>query len=282
MAKAKQTINVSQKAVISRNDGKILAVRRSKTHPTRAFQWDLPGGDVAYGEPLERAIAREVKEETGLEVRNLAVVGASSCINDRKEFWVTVAYAAIAKNGNVTLSWEHDAFQWVAPAAFAKLRASARDKRFVRCFADAQKGGKAGEAKIVSACLLGIPCRYDGKEKGDKKVIALSKKELLVPVCPEQLGGLATPRERSAISGNRVVTESGRDVTKNCKQGAKLALLVAKRCGAEAAILKQGSPSCGNGRIHASDFSGRIVKGDGVTAALLKKNGIKVISEEDI
>jgi len=136
--------------------------------------------------------------------------------------------------------------------------------------------------KICSACLLGIECRYDGKEKENRKIINLSRKEILIPVCPEQLGGLSTPRVPAEQKGRKVFTKSGKDVSENFKKGAEQILKITKLYGIKEAILKQRSPSCGYGQIPDGTFSGKIVKGDGVTAALLKKNGIKVISEEDL
>lgn len=136
--------------------------------------------------------------------------------------------------------------------------------------------------KLCSACLLGIRCRYDGKNKPDKKIIGFSKKEALIPVCPEQLGGLSTPRESSEIKGKKVITASGKDRTENMKKGAKETLKIAKLFNIKQAIFKQKSPSCGCGKIYDGTFSGKIIKGDGVTTALLKKNKIKVIPEEDI
>lgn len=136
--------------------------------------------------------------------------------------------------------------------------------------------------KICSACLLGIKCRYDGKEKRNRKVINLSRKEILIPVCPEQLGGLSTPREPAEHKGKKVVTKSGKDVSENFEKGANQVLEIVKLYGIQAAILKQRSPSCGCGQIYDGTFSGKIIKGDGVTVALLKKNGIQVISEEDL
>ncbi|MBU3934866.1 DUF523 domain-containing protein [Patescibacteria group bacterium] len=136
--------------------------------------------------------------------------------------------------------------------------------------------------KICSACLLAIICRYDGKSKPNEKVISLAKKEILIPVCPEQLGGLATPREGVELKGKMAITKLEKDVTDNFNRGANQVLKIAKLYGAKEAILKQRSPSCGCGQIYDGTFSGKIIKGDGVTAALLKKNGIKVISEEEL
>ena len=136
--------------------------------------------------------------------------------------------------------------------------------------------------KLCSACLLGIKCRYDGKSARNRKVIMLLKTETLIPVCPEQLGGLPTPREPAEIRGEKVFTRSGKDVTENFKRGAKEVLKIAKLYGIKEAIMKQGSPSCGSGRIYDGTFSGKTIKGDGITTAMLKENGIKVITEEDL
>ena len=136
--------------------------------------------------------------------------------------------------------------------------------------------------KLCSACLLGIKCRYDGKSKPNKKVLELAKKEILIPVCPEQLGGLSTPREPAEQKGKKVITKSGKDVTKNFVRGAKQVLKIAKLFGIKEAILKQRNPSCGCGQVYDGTFTGTIIEGDGVTASLLKKHGIKVISEEDL
>lgn len=136
--------------------------------------------------------------------------------------------------------------------------------------------------KLCSACLLGIKCRYDGKSKPNEKVLELAKKEVLIPVCPEQLGGLSTPRIPSEQKDIRVISEKGKDVTENFDLGARQALKIAKIFGCREAILKQKSPSCGCGRIYDGTFSGKVIEGDGVTTKLLKKNGIKVITEEDL
>ena len=136
--------------------------------------------------------------------------------------------------------------------------------------------------KLCSACLLGVKCRYDGKSKPNEKVLALSKKEVLIPICPEQFGGLPTPREPSEQRGKEVVTKTGKSVTENFENGAKEVLKLAKLFNINETILKQRSPSCGSGQIYDGTFSGMIIKGDGVTTALLKRNGIKVISEEDL
>jgi len=146
--------------------------------------------------------------------------------------------------------------------------------------------------KLVSACLLGVKCRYDGTSAREPKLLRLAKRERLVPICPEQLGGLRTPREPAWIVGGdgsdvlkggaKVVSRSGGDVTENFRRGAEEALRVAKLFGAREAILKARSPSCGCGKIREPFSFDKLKEGDGVTAALLKKNGIRVITEDDL
>ncbi|MBU3934357.1 DUF523 domain-containing protein [Patescibacteria group bacterium] len=145
--------------------------------------------------------------------------------------------------------------------------------------------------KIISACFLGLNCRYNGIPKPCQKIIDLSKDELVIPVCPEQLGGLSTPREPSETTGNgldvlggkkKVITKSGIDVTRQFINGAEEVLKLAELFDVKEAILKQKSPSCGCGKIYDGTFSDKLVRGDGVTVALLKKNGIKIITEEDL
>jgi len=136
--------------------------------------------------------------------------------------------------------------------------------------------------KLCSACLLGVKCRYDGQSKPDKKVIELSKKERLLPVCPEILAGLSTPREQTEIKKGKVLTKTGKDVTQYFEKGAQEVLKIAESFGIKEVIFKQRSPSCGCGQIYDGTFSGKTIKGDGITTALLKRNGLKVISEEDL
>nr|VFK26714.1 MAG: Uncharacterized conserved protein YbbK, DUF523 family [Candidatus Kentron sp. MB]VFK31577.1 MAG: Uncharacterized conserved protein YbbK, DUF523 family [Candidatus Kentron sp. MB]VFK75889.1 MAG: Uncharacterized conserved protein YbbK, DUF523 family [Candidatus Kentron sp. MB] len=136
--------------------------------------------------------------------------------------------------------------------------------------------------KLCSACLLGIHCRYDGGSEKNQKILDLARKEMLIPICPEQLGGLPTPRIPAEQQGARVVTKEGRDVSENFHRGAQEALRLARLYSIGEAILKQKSPSCGVGQIYDGTFSGRIISGNGVTAALLKESGIRAMSEEDL
>jgi uncharacterized protein YbbK (DUF523 family) len=127
-----------------------------------------------------------------------------------------------------------------------------------------------------------VKCRPDGQAATDEKVLALGRKEALVPICPEQLGGLPTPRRPQEIRGKKVITDLEDDVTNQFNKGAEEVLHIAQLYGMTEAVFKQRSPSCGCGKIYDGTFSDRVIKGDGVTTALLKKNGINVITEEDL
>ena len=133
---------------------------------------------------------------------------------------------------------------------------------------------------LVSACLLGCACRYDGQSKPYPLAQELAKRGLAVPVCPEQLGGLSTPRNPSERRGERVVMSDGRDVTAEYRRGAEETLRLARLYGCTAAVLKEKSPSCGSSLIYDGSFTGTLRPGVGVTAALLLRNGITVRDEQ--
>ena len=132
---------------------------------------------------------------------------------------------------------------------------------------------------LVSACLLGCPCRYDGAAKADPRVLALMERHTLIPVCPEQLGGLPTPRLPSERREGSVFDRGGKDVTVQYRQGAEEVLRLARLYGCTHAVLKERSPSCGNGQIYDGSFSHVLVPGSGVAAELLAQNGITVLGE---
>lgn len=138
------------------------------------------------------------------------------------------------------------------------------------------------QAILVSACLLGVCCRYDGESKPDGKVIKLREKYVLIPICPEVDGGLPTPRTPSERVGDKVLMRDGTDVTQNYRSGAEMALERARNFNCSIAILKARSPSCGKGVIYDGSFSGRLTERDGVAAELLSENGITVFTEDEI
>lgn len=133
---------------------------------------------------------------------------------------------------------------------------------------------------MVSACLAGLHCRYDGRTNHKPEVAELVASGLAVPVCPEELGGLPTPRDPSERRGDAVVSCTGRDVSAEFAAGAEAALYIAEEYGCSAAILKARSPSCGCGRIYDGSFSRTLTDGSGVFAELLQSRGFEVFTEE--
>lgn len=135
---------------------------------------------------------------------------------------------------------------------------------------------------LISACLMGVYCRYDGNTKLNDKIEALMKKYTLIPVCPEILGGLPTPRPAVETQNGRAINKEGKDVTAEFERGAKEVLRLAKLYHCELAILKERSPSCGSKKIYDGTFSGTIIDGNGFTAQLLLDHGIQVIGESQV
>lgn len=136
------------------------------------------------------------------------------------------------------------------------------------------------EKILISACLIGINCKYNGGNNENSKLVELMKEKDLVPICPEQLGGLKTPRVSAERKQEKVITKEGVDVTKEYQKGAEEVLKLAKKLNIKKAILKSRSPSCGIDEIYDGTFSHTLIKRDGVAAELLKKNGIEVISSD--
>lgn len=135
---------------------------------------------------------------------------------------------------------------------------------------------------LISACLLGLPTRYDGGNSFNSGVAGLAARHDLVPVCPEQLGGLPTPREACELCGDRVMDRLGCDRTREFHLGAEAALKVFEMTGCQAAILKSRSPSCGSGPIYDGSFSGVLVNRPGTLAERLQALGIPVHHEDEI
>ena len=133
------------------------------------------------------------------------------------------------------------------------------------------------EKILVSACLAGVNCKYDGGNNENKKIIELIKNKDVILICPEQLGGLKTPRIPAEIQKTKVINKDNIDVTKEYKKGAEEVLNLAKKFNIKKAILKSKSPSCGKGKIYDGTFSNNLIDGNGITTELLEKNGIKVI-----
>ena len=147
--------------------------------------------------------------------------------------------------------------------------------------------------KLISACLLGIKCSWNGDDKyNNYRAVRLLKDEILIPVCPEQLGGLPTPRAPQEIQRGtgvdvlngqcKVINKNGEDVTIEFIRGAEETLKIALQLNVKEFIAKSRSPSCGCGQIYDGTFSSRLTSGEGVTTALLRRNRIKIIPEKDL
>lgn len=132
---------------------------------------------------------------------------------------------------------------------------------------------------LISACLMGVSCKYNGGDNRMEHLAELTEQYHLVPVCPEQLGGLCTPRNPAEIQGQKVIAKDGTDVTKQYEKGANEAWKLAQLLGCRHAILKAKSPSCGSGKVYDGTFSKVLTDGNGKAAELLKKNGIRVYTE---
>ena len=138
------------------------------------------------------------------------------------------------------------------------------------------------ERILISACLVGDNCKYNGGNNKSPLIDKLLEKYELVPFCPEVEGGLPIPRHPSERIGERVVMENGKDVTFNYNRGADLAANICLHLGIKVAILKENSPSCGVHKIYNGTFSKKLIKGEGVTSEKLRKKGIRIISENEI
>ena len=135
---------------------------------------------------------------------------------------------------------------------------------------------------LVSACLLGENCKYSGGNNANAQVQALSQYFQLIPVCPECFGGLPIPREPSEIRDGCVVSRSGADVTAAFADGAEKTLYIAEEENCGLALLKERSPSCGSRFVYDGTFTGTVVPGQGITAALLAGRGVELFSEETV
>jgi len=137
------------------------------------------------------------------------------------------------------------------------------------------------EKILVSACLLGVNCKYNGENNYNEKVMEYLRDKEIIPICPEIMGGLPTPRIPSEIVGDKVYNKNGEDLTENFQRGAKETLELAKKLGVKKALLKSKSPSCGYKKIYDGTFSDILIDGNGVTAKLLSEKGFEIITEKD-
>ena len=137
---------------------------------------------------------------------------------------------------------------------------------------------KNKEKILVSGCLLGLNCKYNGGNNYKKEIDEFLKDYEVVPICPEIMGGLPTPRMSAEKIEDKVITKDGEDVTKQFRKGAEECLFLAKKYNIKKALLKSKSPSCGFGKIYDGTFTHTIIDGNGITAELLNNNGIEIIN----
>ena len=135
---------------------------------------------------------------------------------------------------------------------------------------------------MVSACLLGQNCKYSGGNNRDERVLAFLEGHEVIPVCPEVMGGLPTPRPPAEIVCGEVINKLGKSVDREYRLGAQKALEIARRERIDLAILQSRSPSCGVKEIYDGTFSGTRIPGQGICAALLMENGFAVLDREDV
>lgn len=134
---------------------------------------------------------------------------------------------------------------------------------------------------LVSSCLLGLDCRYCGPGYNNEEVLRLKEKYNLIPICPEQMGGLPTPRVKVELKNGRAFDSAGEDVTLQFEKGANEVLKLARIFNCKGALLKSKSPSCGSGFIYDGTFSGKLISGNGIAAEKLVKAGIRVVNENN-
>ena len=291
-------------------DGKYLMLHRvKKKNDINHDKWIGIGGKFEFQESPEDCLLREAKEETGLTLtawRYRGVVTFVSGPRDDAEYMHL--FTAHGFTGDLKTCDEGD-LQWVEKTRLRELTLWEGDKLFLELLerdapffslklvyeGDTLKqavldGAELNDLRLpppkqekepllVSACLLGAACRYDGKKKEYPELQVLQTRYRFIPVCPEQLGGLATPRDPAELTGGRVMTETGTDVTAAYAAGAEEALHLAKCCGCKKALLKERSPSCGCKEIYDGTFSRTLIPGMGMTAKRLMDAGMKIFGE---
>ena len=292
-------------------DGAYLMMHRvKKVNDENRDKWIGIGGHIEEKESPLDCILREIREETGLTVtpEGCAYRGVVTFCSPCFETEYMHLFHTSVFSGELLPDCPEGTLEWIPKDRMLSLPMWEGDRIFLglldrpvpffslKLSYDADgvlldhtltfTESPAKPPLLISACLLGIPCRYDGNSRpADAETLRILKSRYtLIPVCPEQLGGLPTPRVPSEIQPETgtVLNRAGTDVTQEYGRGAENALSAAEASGARIALLKARSPSCGSGIVYDGSFSGSFRTGDGVTAALLKKHGIRVYSEEDM
>ena len=281
--------------------------RVKKINDENHDKWIGVGGHFEPGESPFECIIREVREETGLDVSGSisyrGIITFSSESYEDEQMHLFTADGSSFGDEKKPADCDEGVLEWISKEKLMSLPMWEGDRIFLglldtesRFFSlkleydsdgrlvrhELRFSGK--EPLFVSACLLGVPCRYDGRSKPlDKTIISeLDRRYQLIPVCPEQMGGLETPRLPCELRNGRVIRKDGADLTESYQRGAEEVLRLARLSGVRKALLKAKSPSCGVGRIYDGSFSGKLIPGDGLTAKMLISHGIEVFSEDTL
>lgn len=295
-------------------DGQYLMLHRvKKKNDINHDKWIGVGGKFEGMESPEDCLLREVYEETGLTLTRYRYRGVVTFASEQDPQLMHL-FTADGFTGTLKICDEGN-LEWIDKKKLLSLPLWEGDKYFLRLLdqnapffslklvydgdrlTQAVLNGRPLEAAaaalpvqdhaekeplLISACLLGTACRYDGQSKQMEQMAALAARYHLIPVCPEQLGGLSTPRMPAERRDGGVWTRDERDVTAAFTNGAAETLRLARLLGCRRALLKERSPSCGSGTVYDGSFSGRLVPGDGVAAALLQEAGIQVLGESQV
>lgn len=299
--------------------GKYLMLHRVKEkNDENHDKWIGVGGHFEAGESPFDCVAREISEETGLHIphekldyRGIVTFVSEKYNSDGEQMHLFTVDGDKIENIDRLSDCDEGVLEWIDKAKLMSLPMWEGDRIFLElintdcpffslkldydkddCLRShevhftgmSRESQPLNEPLLISACLLGTACRYDGRSKPlDEALLSrLGALYQLIPVCPEQLGGLPTPRLPCEVKRGRVIRKDGEDTTEAYRRGASEALRLAKLFGAKKALLKAKSPSCGVGRIYDGSFSGRLTDGNGITAELLTQNGIEVFSEDCI
>ena len=298
-------------------DGKYLMLHRvKKKNDINHDKWIGIGGKFEELESPEDCLLREAREETGLTLTSWRYRGIVTFVAEKDPQFMHL-FTADGFTGELK-ACEEGNLEWIEKKKLLELPIWEGDKIFLRLLEedapffslklvydgdtlmeavldgkvlDLKNGGQGSgrptsgklckEPLLISACLLGTACRYDGKRQPLPQLERLMERYHLIPICPEQLGGLATPRVPAERVGDRVLTAENTDVTAAYEAGAQEVLRLAQLYGCKKALLKERSPSCGHGKIYDGTFSRQLVDGSGVTAQLLAEQGVAVYGESE-
>ena len=289
-------------------DGKYLMLHRvKKKNDINHDKWIGIGGKFEARESPEECLLREAREETGLTLTSWRYRGVVTFVaGPDSEAEYMHLFTADGFSGTIKTCDEGN-LEWIEKDRLLELTLWEGDKIFLHLLeenvpffslkltyegdtltdailngqplAAANKYLYGKEPLLVSACLMGAACRYDGKRQPLAALKQLTDRYYLIPVCAEQLGGLPTPRIPAERRGNQVLNRTGSDVTAQFTAGAAEVLRLARLYGCTKALLKERSPSCGHGEIYDGSFSGTKISGSGVTAQLLSSHGIQIFGE---